>query len=105
MTDEFGEDMEASFHEGLVSGVDGWLDDDLAFVQPWGFDLDEISIPVMLWQGTADSDGAKFSHGEWLSAKVPGVVAHLEDGEGHLSVGVGAIERMLDELVRAGAIT
>jgi pimeloyl-ACP methyl ester carboxylesterase len=103
MTDEFGEDMAGSFHEALVSGVDGWLDDDLAFVQPWGFDLDEISIPVMLWQGTADLM-VPFSHGEWLAASVPGVAAHLEDGEGHLSIGVGAIERMLDELVRAGAI-
>jgi len=103
MTDEFGEDMAASFHEALVFGVDGWLDDDLAFVNPWGFDLDEISIPVMLWQGTADLM-VPFSHGQWLAASVPGVVAHLEDGEGHLSIGVGAIERMLDELVRAGAI-
>jgi pimeloyl-ACP methyl ester carboxylesterase len=102
MTDEFGEDMRASFHEALVTGVDGWLDDDLAFVHPWGFELDEISIPVMVWQGSADLM-VPFSHGGWLAANVPGVTAHLEIGEGHLSVGVGAIERMLDELVEAGA--
>jgi hypothetical protein len=29
---------------------------------------------------------------------VPGIQAHLEEGEGHLSVGVGALDRMLDEL-------
>jgi pimeloyl-ACP methyl ester carboxylesterase len=101
MTAEFVEDMVASFHEALVTSVDGWLDDDLAFVRPWGFSLDEISIPVMVWQGTADLM-VPFSHGEWLAANVPGVTAHLEEGEGHLSVGVGAIERMLDELVSAG---
>jgi hypothetical protein len=28
------------------------------------------------------------------------VVAHLESGEGHLSIGVGALGRMLDELKR-----
>jgi hypothetical protein len=28
---------------------------------------------------------------------------HLEEGEGHLSVALGAIERMLDELVGAGS--
>jgi pimeloyl-ACP methyl ester carboxylesterase len=102
MTDEFAEDMQASFHEALVSSVDGWLDDDLAFVHPWGFDLEEISCPVMVWQGSADLM-VPFSHGEWLAANVPGVTAHLEAGEGHLSIGVGAIERMLDELIEAGS--
>lgn len=102
MTDEFAEDMERGFHEALASGVDGWLDDDLAFVHPWGFDLDEISCPVMVWQGSADLM-VPFSHGVWLAANVPGVTAHLEEGEGHLSVGVGALDRMLDELVSAAA--
>jgi pimeloyl-ACP methyl ester carboxylesterase len=104
MTDEFAEDMERSFHEALVSGVDGWLDGDLAFVHPWRFDLDEISCPVMVWQGSADLM-VPFSHGVWLAANVPGVTAHLEEGEGHLSLGVGALDRMLDELVSAGAAT
>jgi hypothetical protein len=26
------------------------------------------------------------------------VTAHLEQGEGHLSIGIGALDRMLDEL-------
>ena len=98
LTDEFAEDMEAGFHEALRTGVDGWLDDDLAFTKAWGFDLDEIAVPTMIWQGSADLT-VPFAHGQWLGANVPGVRAHLEDGEGHLSVGVGALERMLDELV------
>ena len=35
LTDEFDEDMAAQFHEALRAGVDGWLDDDLAFTKPW----------------------------------------------------------------------
>ena len=101
LTDEFGEDMAASFHEGLRVGVDGWLDDDLAFVAPWGFELDEITTPLSLWQGSLDQM-VPFAHGEWLAAHLPGATAHLEQGEGHLSIGVGAIDRMLDDLVRAG---
>ena len=31
VTAEFGEDLAASFHEALRVGVDGWLDDDLAY--------------------------------------------------------------------------
>jgi len=55
----------------------------------------------MIWQGSADLM-VPFAHGEWLAARIPGVTAHLEQGEGHLSVGIGALDRMFDELVAAG---
>jgi pimeloyl-ACP methyl ester carboxylesterase len=100
LTGEFGEDMVASFHEALRAGVEGWLEDDLAFSQPWGFDLAEISVPAMIWQGSADLM-VPFGHGQWLASHVPGASAHLEDGEGHLSIGIGALDRMLDELISA----
>jgi pimeloyl-ACP methyl ester carboxylesterase len=97
---EFGADMAGNFHEGLRPGVDGWVDDDLAFTRPWGFELSDVDVPVFLWQGTEDLMVPP-SHGEWLAARIPGVTAHLEEGEGHLSLCVGAIGRMLDELVTA----
>jgi pimeloyl-ACP methyl ester carboxylesterase len=99
VTDEFGEDMAASMAEGLRLGVDGWTDDDLAFVQPWGFDVTGIRVPGFVWQGSEDLM-VPFAHGEWLAAHVPGVTAHLEQGEGHLSIAIGAIGPMLDELVK-----
>ena len=98
LTDEFGEDMAASFAEGLSHGVDGWVDDDLAFTEPWGFNLDEISGPVMIWQGSLDLM-VPFAHGEALASRIAGASVHLEEGEGHLSIGLGAVDRMLDELV------
>ena len=101
LTDEFGEDMVANFREALSNGVDGWVDDDLAFARPWGFDLKEISVPTAIWQGSADLM-VPFAHGQWFSKKLPGAMVHLEQGEGHLSVGIGALDPMLDELVRAG---
>ncbi|GHJ36698.1 hypothetical protein Sm713_23070 [Streptomyces sp. TS71-3] len=96
---EFGEDLVAQCAEGLRPGVDGWLDDDLAFTRPWGFSLDEITVPAFVWQGSEDLM-VPFAHGQWLAANVPGAVPHLEEGEGHLSVLVGAADRMLDELVQ-----
>lgn len=99
LTSELGEDLAANFAEGLRLGVDGWADDDLAFTRPWGFSLEEITAPVFVWQGSEDLM-VPFAHGQWLASNIPGVVAHLEQGEGHLSVAVGAIDRMLDELVR-----
>jgi pimeloyl-ACP methyl ester carboxylesterase len=81
--------------------VDGWLDDDLAFVKGWGFELGEIAVPTVIWQGSQDLM-VPFGHGQWLSAQLPNASAHLVAGEGHLSVGLGAIGEMLDELVTAG---
>lgn len=98
LTDEFGADLAANLREGVRTGVDGWLDDDLAFAAPWGFELAEIAVPTFVWQGSADLM-VPFAHGEWLAANIPGATAHLEHGEGHLSIGVGALDRMLDELV------
>jgi pimeloyl-ACP methyl ester carboxylesterase len=98
LTGEFGEDMAASFAEALRSGVEGMVQDDLAFARPWGFDLAEISVPVAIWQGSADLM-VPFAHGQWLASRLPGAHVHLEDGEGHLSIGIGALDRMLDELV------
>jgi pimeloyl-ACP methyl ester carboxylesterase len=86
----------------LSNGIDGWLDDDLAFVKPWGFDLDSIRVPVSIWQGAHDRM-VPFSHGEWLAAHVPGARVHLYDDEGHISL-VQQLPRILDDLAsRTGA--
>lgn len=97
ITEESGEEMAANFREALKNGVDGWLDDDLAFTRPWGFDLAAMRVPTFVWQGSADLM-VPFAHGQWLAANVPGSTAHLLEDEGHLSVGVGAMPQMLDEL-------
>lgn len=97
LTGDFGADLVAQIAEGVRVGVDGWLDDDLAFLRPWGFDLAAITVPTFLWQGTEDLM-VPCAHGRWLADHVPGVTAHLEQGQGHLSL-VGRIGPILDELV------
>ena len=98
LTAEFGEDVVANIAEGLRTGVDGWVDDDLAFVAPWGFSLAEIAVPAFVWQGSEDLM-VPFNHGQWLAAHVRGAKARLQQGEGHLSIGVGALDRMFDDLL------
>ncbi len=98
LTDEFGDDVARGFRRAVQVGIEGWLDDDLAFCAPWGFDLDEVRRPTFLWQGEADLM-VPAAHGRWLARHVPGVSAHLEAGEGHLSIGVGKFDQMLDELL------
>jgi len=98
LTAEFGENLAANFAEGFRTGVDGWVDDDLAFVAPWGFSLAEIAVPAFVWQGSEDLM-VPFTHGQWLAAHVPGATSRLQQAEGHLSIGVGALDRMFDDLL------
>jgi pimeloyl-ACP methyl ester carboxylesterase len=81
----------------VSTGVYGWLDDDLAFTKPWGFDVASIARPVAIWQGDQDRM-VPFAHGEWLATNVPGAHAHLMPGEGHITLGAKRIGEILDDL-------
>lgn len=98
LTGDVAASMIASTRAAIRNGVDGWLDDDLEFVSPWGFDLNEVTVPISLWQGTEDLM-VPFAHAEWLASHLPTASLHLEQGEGHLSVSVGSIDAMYDDLI------
>lgn len=100
LTGEFADFLAAEFRQAISVGVDGWLDDDLAFTSPWGFELGEIAVPTHLWQGSEDLM-VPFAHGQWLRERIPGVTAHLEQGRGHLDIMLGHLETWLDELLAA----
>ena len=81
-------------------GIWGWLDDDIAFLRDWGFDLGDVQRPVTIWQGGEDRF-VPYGHGEWLAAHVRGARAELHDGEGHISIAVESYGRVLDDLLGA----
>jgi pimeloyl-ACP methyl ester carboxylesterase len=65
-----------------TGGVDGWIDDCIAFTLAWGFDPARIKVPVSIWYG-ADDVLAPRGHAEWLLAHMPHASRHELSG-GHL---------------------
>ena len=98
LTGDFAEYMAYCFRRAVSSGISGWRDDDLAFAKPWGFELDAITRPVAVWQGGQDLM-VPVAHGEWLAAHIPGAHKHIHQDEGHLSLGVAALPRIVDDLI------
>ena len=68
--------------EETRNGVWGWVDDDLAFLQPWGFDVTTIRVPTAVWYGLDDVMTPP-AHGQWLASQVPGARVRAQTG-GHL---------------------
>lgn len=92
LTGELGRFLIDSIGSGLAPGADGWWDDGLAWLEPWGFELSAIRTPVRLYHGRHDRF-VPFAHGQWLAGHIPGVDARLSDDDGHLT-----LTRHLDEL-------
>jgi pimeloyl-ACP methyl ester carboxylesterase len=70
--------------ELVRGGLWGWVDDSLAFVHPWGFEVGEVAVPVLATYGANDVL-VPATHGEWLGRHIPGAHVIVDDGAGHLS--------------------
>jgi pimeloyl-ACP methyl ester carboxylesterase len=69
----------------IASGLGPMVDDDLAYVSPWGCDPQKISRPVLLLHGDQDRM-VPSSHGAWLAGHCPSAEFWVRPGDGHISV-------------------
>jgi pimeloyl-ACP methyl ester carboxylesterase len=67
------------------------------FARDWGFQLEDITVPVQVWQGDADLN-VPVAHAERQAAAIPRAVLHLVPGEGHMMF-VDHFEEILRELL------
>jgi len=67
------------------AGPDGLIDDDVAFVSPWGVDPGRIDAPVLLVQGGQDRVVPP-AHAERLSRTISTAEIWLRPRDGHISV-------------------
>jgi pimeloyl-ACP methyl ester carboxylesterase len=68
-----------------AAGADGLIDDDLAYVGPWGFEVSTITQPVLLAHGGLDRVVPP-AHSEWLLRHCPDAELWLRPHDGHVSI-------------------
>jgi pimeloyl-ACP methyl ester carboxylesterase len=90
LKDDLAEYLLYTGREGLAPGGEGWWEDSVAFARPWGFELSDITIPVLVMQGRQDQF-VPFGHGRWLAAHVHGAQARLLEDDGHLTLLVNRV--------------
>lgn len=78
----------------MKNGPGGLIEDDLAYISPWGFDPLHLAAPVLLLHGGQDRI-APSPHAEWLACRCPSAELRLYPADGHISVmnyGAAALE-------------
>lgn len=96
LTAEVAEHDASSYRRALSKGFYGWLDDDLAFVQKFGFSLEAIAKPILVWQGDDDFMVPK-AHSQWLAQHIPTAQLNFVPGHGHISLVEEYRGRIIDQ--------
>ena len=79
---KFMQILESSLAESLRQGIDGVAQDTgICFTDP-GFALEDIQVPVYIWQGSADNLSSP-ALGEYLAAHIPQACFHSVAHRGH----------------------
>jgi pimeloyl-ACP methyl ester carboxylesterase len=69
----------------VEGGPGGLIDDDLAYVAPWGFDPTDNVAPALFVHGGRDRV-VPSAHSEWLARRCPSAKLWLYPEDGHISV-------------------
>jgi pimeloyl-ACP methyl ester carboxylesterase len=86
----------AFVRESMRNGTVGCLQDYRIFGAPWGFELEAITQPVSIWEGTDDHTGPP-GYRQFLKDHIAGSIINLVPHEGHLSL----LPHHADEILRA----
>lgn len=97
LTGDVAEWLALCSRDGLAAGGEGWWDDGVSHQTDWGFDVQDIRVPVKVWHGHQDRF-VPVQHGQWLAANIPGAQAEISENDGHLTL-AGRIGEVHDWLL------
>ena len=88
------ETLRASTREMFAQGIWGWVDDSLALITPWGFDVEELRVPVEIRYGASDVL-VPAANGDWLATHIAHAEVTIDEHGGHLSTPDQRLDRLL----------
>jgi pimeloyl-ACP methyl ester carboxylesterase len=91
----FSSAVNGAFTQGPRGVVHDWGLEGL----PWGFSVEDISVPVRIWHGELDTI-QPIAQGEIMAACIPHANPTYMPGEGHISLFVNHYPEILAELVK-----
>jgi pimeloyl-ACP methyl ester carboxylesterase len=89
----------AAWRHGLSPGVAGAVHDAVLLARPWGFALEKVTAPVLVWQGGADSMVPPGCAAAF--AALPHASIRIVPDAGHYALPLGHGHAMLAALARA----
>lgn len=85
---------------GFAHDWRGYFDDNVAFLEPWGFDPSTIDVPVALYFGDADLMVPP-AHGLWFADHLSTASPHRHAPDGHLSIYARHLDEVASDLASA----
>lgn len=80
------------------SGANGVMTDAEIYGLPWGFRLEDVTVPVRLWHGKKDR-AFSFRIAEETAQRLPNCRARFIDNEGHFSLPIRHMREILQDLI------
>ena len=86
--------------EALRQGGEGWTDETMAILSPWGFEPQEVTSHVSWWAGAADINCPLSAVRRYVGS-LPSAQLHVWEGAGHLRQYLRASQFLTDLILRA----
>jgi pimeloyl-ACP methyl ester carboxylesterase len=89
------EELKSAIAATYETGLDCIVDDYSSYLSPWGFRVEEIGVPVVLFQGALDGN-VPLGHGQWIARKIRNAQLVAKADEGHISIVFRYRQEILD---------
>ena len=96
----FAEDLSLSLRDALRVGVIGYAEDEYAFLRNWGFEVKDVRVPVVIWQGLDDLSVSPHM-ARWFNENLYNPTLELLEGQHHGSIMVEKRAEILNAAIRS----